>query len=197
MITFDIATKATEAAIRAPFLDNWNTKGQRIQLCIHKRALLICEGLRIANFIIKEVSSLKVGKIAGLTLPAGFNLDPLLLNIALIAIQSLHGKQNYFSSNENGTINVFWCSKFPDLTDHPDTATANLCIAVALQNETKINEAAKLVDANARGPFGRTPIFFNLYSAHIYNVLLDHGANDKIEDNFGVTPQNMAEIMDF
>lgn len=197
MITFDIATKAAEVATNVRFLNNLSAKDRVIQHCIHTRALYICEGLRIANFIIKEVSSLKVGKIAGLTLPAGFNLDPLLLNIALIAIQSLHGKQNYFSSNENGTINVFWCSKFPDLTDHPDTAAANLCIAVASQNETKINEAAKLVDANARGPFGKTPMFFNLYSAHIYNVLLDHGANDKIEDNFGVTPQNMAEIMDF
>lgn len=197
MITFDIATKATEAAIRAPFLNNWNTKGRRIQLCIHQRALTICEGLRIANFIIKEVSSLKVGRIVGLTFPAGFNLDPLLLRVALIALQSLHGKQNYFSSNENGTINVFWCSKVPDQTDHSDTATADLCIAVALQDEQKIKEAVKYAEINAVGPFGRTPMFFNLYSAHIYNVLLDHGANDKVEDSFGVTPQVMAEIMDF
>lgn len=192
MITFDIATKAAEQVTKRQIATHCTYNDPVSQLCIHTMALHICEGLRIGNYILRCVAFLDKKTIFNFTFPADYCLDPIPLKIALFAIQNLYGKESYFSKNDSGSFNVF-LSSIPKL-ENTDCQIAALCIAVSTGDKEKILQAAKYANMNYPGPFGRTPLFFNLHCPITHRLLVSMGAASHT-DQFGLSSEKFVEGM--
>lgn len=194
MITFDMATKAAEQTAKCRFSKEIIADDTISQLCIHSIALNICEGLRIANFILRSLYFIEKKTITSFAFPSDYSLEPVPLKIALIAIQNLYGKENYFSRNENGSFNVIWGSQNLPEIGKSECLNAELCIAVSTGDKEKILQAAKNADINYPGPFGRTPLFFNLHCPITHRLLVSIGAA-RHTDQFGLTSEKFVEGM--
>ncbi len=170
MITFDIAAKFAQ-----PVVSKHEFSGQ---FRLHIKCVRICEGLTLANHVIRQAAYLN--DKANLKVPLSLSIDITSIDIALQSIQSIFGSAVSFTIDQKRRLEIYW----PDTIKRPDKNIPNqdhlnaLFFMAVRENNQKRMFSLRSLGANpcAIGPLGKSAHFYNLHSPFVAAFLVGMGA---------------------
>jgi len=125
--------------------------------------------------------------------------DTNAMKIAERALQIRYGKGIKLEADttENLVWVTEWNGKAPDICTEKeiqDRKDGRLFAYVATsQMEKAIRKIKKGANPNAKGPFGRTPIYAVMQSPELLEALILKGASVDVKDDFGLSPLDIAK----
>lgn len=184
MITFDIAAKFAQ-----PVVSKYEFSGQ---FRLHINCVRICEGLTLANHIIRQAAYLN--DKANLKIPLSLSIDITSIDIALQSIQSVFGAAVSFTIDQKRRLEIYW----PDTIKRPEKNIPNqdhlnaLFFMSVRENNQKRMFSLRSLGANpcAIGPFGKSAHFYNLHLPVVAAVLVGMGTPVETADIFFSTIMN-------
>lgn len=169
MITFDIAAK---------FCKPVESKHEfSSQFRLHVQCVRICEGLTLANHVIRQAAYLN--DRSKLKVPISLSIDMASIDIALKSIQSVFGTAVCFTIDQKRRLEIYW----PNTIERPaknipnqDHLNALFFMAVRDNNQKRMFSLRSLgANPFAIGPLGKSAHFYNLHSPVVAALLVGMG----------------------
>lgn len=124
--------------------------------------------------------------------------DQKAMALALKTLKARYGEVKFEIDSEENSVTVKWAGTPPmpcTKEEVQERHNGKLFAYVATNQRQKIiKQIQKGADVNAKGPFGRTPLYAVMKDSSLLELLIEKGAKVNVVDDFGMSPLDVARL---
>lgn len=205
MINFQGIEFAYKQVCKDSYAERLSRADMASMVGLHNQLTIMINCMKLANVIVikaqRYVSELNVHWF-NIEFDDGFTAAHI--KVAALALQMKYGNITLTPQNENDyeeyeSVKVDWKAKmqFPMAHDHQMHRDCRLFGAVLDSSTSAINRLlGEGANPNAKGPFGRTPVYAVMRNPDHIRILGEAGAKRDVSDKFGLRPYDVAAAFD-